>query len=75
MRSARPAILISAVMISAAASIAGPAASASQVAGAPRVADAAHSPGRAAAVRATVAYPDLQLPDGRHALVYSDGLA
>ncbi len=80
MRSARPAILICAATIAAALSFAGPAAGAGQEAGAalePGAAQetgAAHSPGQAG-VRATVAYPDLQLPDGRHALVYSDGLA
>jgi hypothetical protein len=74
MRSARPAILVCAATIAAALSFTGPAAGASQEAGAAQETGATHSPGQAA-VRATVAYPDLQLPDGRHALVYSDGLA
>src|SRR5215472_9465405 len=68
-RLTRPAVLISALTTAAAVALTGPAASAS---GSLRVPG---SPGQPAAIRATVSYPDLRLPDGRHALVYSDGLA
>ena len=67
MRSARVTILISAMTTLAAVTLAGPAATAR-----------ASAPGSAAqqnAARATIVYPDLPLPDGQHALVYSDGLA
>src|SRR5579859_3386988 len=66
MRPARAVILIAAVTTAAAATIAGPAA---RAAGPARPPDSLGQPG------ATVAYPDLRLPDGRRALVYSDGLA
>ncbi|MBV9448519.1 MAG: hypothetical protein JO345_21755 [Streptosporangiaceae bacterium] len=70
MRSARAAaILIAAITATAAVTLTGPAASASGRVSAPR------PPGQPNAARATVSYPDLRLPDGRHALVYSDGLA
>jgi hypothetical protein len=67
MRSAHAAILISAVTITIA--LASPA-SANERGTAP------YSTGPQGAVQAaTVVYPDLRLPDGRRALVYSDGLA
>lgn len=68
MRSTRPAILICALTTAATVALTGPAASASGLS-TPR------SPGQQAAIRATVIYPDLRLPNGQHALVYSDGLA
>ena len=66
MRSALAAILISAVTI--AISLAGPASANKRV-------TAPDSAGRQGVVQAAVVYPDLRLPDGRRALVYSDGLA
>lgn len=69
MRSARPAILICAVTTVAAVALTGSPASANEGLSTP------HSASQAAAIRTTVVYPDLRLPDGQHALVYSDGLA
>src|SRR5437660_12065907 len=69
MRLARAVILISAFATAAGVTLAGPVAGASGRAGAPG------SAGQGGAVRAAVVYPDLRLPDGRRALVYSDGLA
>jgi hypothetical protein len=69
MRLVRAVILISALTTAAAVAVAGPAARANGRVSAP------DSPGQRGAIRATVVYPDLPLPDGRRALVYSDGLA
>jgi hypothetical protein len=69
MRSARAAVLISVFATAIAVALGGLAASANGRVSAPG------SPGQRGAVRATVIYPDLRLPDGRRALVYSDGLA
>jgi hypothetical protein len=69
MRSVRAVILITAVTTAAAVTMAGPAASANERVHGPV------SPGQRDTARAAVVYPDLRLPDGRHALVYSDGLA
>jgi hypothetical protein len=69
MRPASAAILISVITTTAAVTFAGPAANANGRVSAP------DSPGQRGAIRATVVYPNLPLPDGRRALVYSDGLA
>ena len=69
MRSTRPAILISALTTAAAVALTAPAAGATGRLSTP------DSPAHPGAVPARVIYPDLRLPDGRHALVYSDGLA
>jgi hypothetical protein len=69
MRLARSAILVCALTTAAAVALTGPAASAHGRLSAPS------SPEHPAAIRATVVYRDLRLPDAQHALVYSDGLA
>ena len=70
MRSSRPAILVCALTTAAAVALTGPAA-----ARASGGLSTPHTPSQPAAIRATVIYPDLRLPNGQHALVYSDGLA
>ena len=73
MRSARPAILICALTTAAAVALTGPGASASGRLISPH--SASEPTGKPAAIQASVIYPDLRLPNGQHALVYSDGLA
>lgn len=65
MRSARVCI-VTAVLATSAVAVTSPAAGAAQRAGAPA---------QAGTTRPDVVYRDLPLPGGRHALVYSDGLA
>ncbi len=76
MRLARVPILTAALATAAAVTLAAPAVAATRSAGAAAaVAVAGRVPGHGEVARPSVAYRNLALPGGQHALVYSDGLA